>query len=132
MTFGEKVSTARKNAGLKQTELAAMIHVSDRTIQNYENDKRRPRTQSAYQELASALNVDVNYLLTDDDAFVLEAKEKYGYVGGAQASQLLVNAGALFAGGELSEEDKAKVFNAFQEIYFDAKQKNKEKYGKVD
>lgn len=132
MTFGEKVSSARKKVGLTQTELASMIKVSDRTIQNYENDKRRPRTMQGFRDLAAALKVDVNYLLTDDEAFVMEAKSKYGFEGGSQAAQLLVNAGALFAGGELSEEDMTKVHNALEEIFWDAKRKNKEKYGKKD
>jgi hypothetical protein len=34
----------------------------------------------------------------------------------------------LFAGGELSEDDKDALFESLTEIYFDAKKKAKEKF----
>jgi len=36
----------------------------------------------------------------------------------------------VFAGGELAEEDMAEFTMAVQEAFFDAKHKNKAKYGK--
>ena len=131
MNFGEKVANARKKKNLTQAELASAIGVSQRTIQNYENNVR-PRMLQTYYDLAEVLGIDVNYLLTADESFVLEAKEQFGYTGAAQAENLIANAGALFAGGDISEEEKEKVFAALQEVYFEAKYRNKEKYGKRD
>lgn len=45
------------------------------------------------------LNVDVNYLLTENEEFITEATEKYGSRGAAQAQEILEQAKALFAGG---------------------------------
>ena len=68
MTFGEKVKAERTKLGLNQDELAEKIGVTRRVICSYENDKSRPRGTERYKKLAEALNVNVNYLLSEDDA----------------------------------------------------------------
>ena len=73
MTFGEKVKKARKEPGLTQTELGDKIGVSRRTITSYEADVFPPRTRDTYFKLAEVLGVDVNYLLTEDEEFVVQA-----------------------------------------------------------
>lgn len=42
MAFKERLREKRKEAGLTQAELAKMISVTDRTIQNYELGTRIP------------------------------------------------------------------------------------------
>ena len=37
-----------------------------------------PRTRDAYKKIADFFGVDVNYLLTEDEDFVVQASEKYG------------------------------------------------------
>ena len=81
MTFGEKVKQARTELGLTQVQLGKILGVSQRTITAYETDTFPPRTRDAYCRLADALHVNVNYLLTQEDAFVLGAGERYGYRG---------------------------------------------------
>ena len=76
-------------------------------------------------KVAYALGVDVNELVTDSEHFIIEAKEKYGSRGKVAAEELIKNANALFAGGEISEEDKQNVMEALQEAYWRAKIKNK-------
>ena len=66
MTFGEKVKAERTKLGLNQDELAEKIGVTRRVICSYENDKSRPRGTERYKKLAEALNVNVNYLLSED------------------------------------------------------------------
>ena len=56
--------------------------------------------------------------------FLGEAESKYGKSGKAQAKQIIENAQALFAGGELEEEDKEAFFRAITELYFDSKKNN--------
>ena len=99
MKFCEKVKEARTKAGLKQDELAKAIGVSLRTISNYEAGTRYPKKRETYYKMAEVLKVDVNYLLTDDEEFLLNAESKYGSKGARQAKELMAEVTGLFAGG---------------------------------
>ena len=125
MTFGEKIKAERKKLGLTQIELGERIGVTNRVITPYENGKSVPRTREAYKKIADALNVNVNYLLSDDDAFVMEAKEQFGYRGKKGAEKLLAEVTGLFAGGEMAEEDMDELMLGIQEAYVEAKKRNK-------
>ena len=70
----------------------------------------------------------MNYLLTEDEAFVLDASREYGARGMKQAQQLIDGMSGLFAGGTLSEQDKDAVMKALQDIYWESKARNAEKY----
>lgn len=127
MTFGEKVKKARKELGLTQTELGEMIGVSRRAVTSYETDAALPRTKDTYYKLAEALKVDVNYLLTEGDVFVLEAGEKYGARGRRDAKALVEELTGLFYNGEMIEEDLDELMLAIQKAYVIAKE-NTRKY----
>ncbi len=128
MTFGEKIKQERLKRGMDQKHFAALIGVSFRTVQNYETKNVLPRTRDAYRKIAAALGVNVNYLLSDDEEFLLTAKEQFGARGKRDAEQLMQDAGALFAGGELAEEDMDAMMLALQQMYIDAKTRNRAKY----
>ena len=95
MKFCEKVKEARTKAGL------------------------------TYYKMAEVLKVDVNYLLTDDEEFLLNAESKYGSKGARQAKKLMAEVTGLFAGGELADEDLDEMMKGIQEAYWIAKEKNK-------
>ena len=117
MTFGEKVKAERTKLGMSQDELAAKIGVTRRIIGSYENDKSRPRGMERYKKLAESLNVNVNYLLSEDDAFIADVEDKYGRRGARQAQELLAEVTGLFAGGEMADEDMREMVDAIQEAY---------------
>lgn len=125
MNFGEKVRSERKKLNLTQKELAERIGVSNRVITSYETGKSFPRTREAYRKIADVFGVNVNYLLSEDEAFVLEARENYGYRGERGAKKLLEEVTGLFSGGEMAEEDMDELMLAIQEAYVDAKRRNK-------
>ena len=125
MTFGEKVRAERKKNGMSQDDLAAAVGVSRRSVTSWETDKAFPRTRQMYAKLAETLGVPVNYILSDDDAFILEAEEQFGYRGKKGAEQLTREITGLFAGGELAEEDMDALMFAVQQAYVEAKIKNK-------
>lgn len=125
MTFGEKVKAERTKLGLNQDELAEKIGVTRRIIGSYENDKSRPRGMERYKKLAESLNVNVNYLLSEDDAFIADVEDKYGRRGARQAQELLAEVTGLFAGGEMADEDMREMVDAIQEAYLIAKKNNK-------
>ncbi len=128
MKFGEKVKKSRTGAGLSQEDLAKKIGVSLRTITNYEVQNRYPKKREVYAKLAEVLGVDINYLMTEDEDFVVDASAKYGARGAKQAEQLISEVHSLFAGGELSEADKDGVMKALQQAYWECKEENVQKY----
>ncbi len=67
ITFGERLKLLRNKKGLKQTELAKILEVSERTIRYYEFNEREPDL-SSLKILADFFEVSIDYLLgrTDD------------------------------------------------------------------
>lgn len=125
MTFGEKIKNLRKTKNLNQTQLANAIGVSLRTIRGWEIEGRYPKQHELYQKLADILGCDVSYLMTEDVSFVTEATEQYGSRGAKQAQQILEQAAAMFAGGELSDDDKTAFMDEIQMLYLDSKKRAK-------
>ena len=122
MEFTEKLQKLRKDKGFTQAELAEKVGVSSRSIQNYELGARYPK-RAILNKLCEVLDTKLEYLVSSSD-FIGIVRAEDGSRGVASAQQLLDCAGALFAGGELSDEDKDKVMLALQNIYWKAKNKN--------
>ena len=59
------------------------------------------------------------------EAFITEASEQFGNRGAKQAQQILEQAAAMFAGGELSDEDKTAFMDEIQSLYLDSKRRAK-------
>ena len=104
MTFGEKFKAEREKRKLTQQEVADALGINRRMITRYENGISFPRTKDAYRKIAEYFKVDVNYLLTEDEEFVVQASEQYGSRGMKQAKDLIEGMSGLFAGGTLSEQ----------------------------
>ena len=56
-----------------------------------------------------------------DDQFYADVRKKYGSRGVAQAKKIKEQTSALFAGGELSEEDQAAFIKEMEALFLDAK-----------
>lgn len=138
-SFPEKVKDARTELGLSQTELANRVGVSLRTITGYEKGEKRPRAASMLK-LAKALQVSVKFLSDDacdnpvegieQDGYIEEARSKYGAQGGRDMEALLADNTALFAGGELSQEQKDAFFQAVMTAYVTSKEEARKKFGR--
>ncbi len=128
MSFGKKLRRLREQQGLTQTQLAQELGTSLKTVSNYEVKDVRPRRMETYQKISDFFGVDINYLLTEEDSFVMLAGDKYGAQGARDARELVSSVTGLFAGGELPEEDKDAIFEALQQAYWESKLENK-KYG---
>lgn len=128
MTFAEKFKEERVKKELTQQQVADSLGITRKMITLYEKGTSLPRTREAYKKIADLFGVDVNYLLTEDEDFVVQATEKYGARGKKQAQDLVDGISGLFAGGTLSEQDKDAVMKALQDIYWDSKARNVEKY----
>jgi transcriptional regulator with XRE-family HTH domain len=124
MTLGSKVKLLRSERNMTQPDLATELGVTVRTVAYYENDERQPK-KDIIMKLCELFGISTDYLLSDNDVFLIEAKEKYGYRGKKKAESFINDTALLFAGGELSEDDQDKVFKAITEIYWLSKEKNK-------
>ena len=125
MTFGEKVKTLRTTKKMSQAQLAQELGVALRTVSGWENQNRYPKKRELYQNLADILGCDISYLMSEEESFITEASEQYGSRGAKQAQQILEQAAAMFAGGELSDEDKTAFMNEIQMLNLDSKRRAK-------
>lgn len=125
MTFGKRIRELRTQRGLTQPQLAAQLGMSLRTVKNYELGTSLPRTRETYQKLADFFHVNINYLLAEDESFVLDAKAVYGSRGKQQAHALVAEVNGLFTCGEIAEEDMDEMMKAIQDAYWIAKEKNR-------
>lgn len=128
MTFAEKIKNERTKLHMTQADFAKHIGVSYRMLQNYESGKNRPRTREVYQKIADALGLNVNYLLTENEEFVLNIGAEYGSRSKKGAERVLADVNALFSGGEMADEDLDVFMQAVQQAYWEVKKINKEKY----
>ena len=134
MGFGVKIRKLREGKGWTQQELGDMIGMSTRTICAYENENIRPRKRETYNQLSELFDVNVNYLLTDEESFIFQAHNDFGKVGMQEATELINGVIGLFAGGDLTLEDKKAVLDTIEEAYYDAKHREterKKKEGKI-
>lgn len=125
MLFGDRIKELRNLADISQQELANRTGLSLRSIQNYESNQRYPKDVAILNKLCAALGTTIEELMKEEDQFILEAASKFGSRGKNDAEKLIEEVGGLFAGGELNEEDKDKVFRAITEMYWKAKDNNK-------
>ena len=125
MKFGDKVRLARIKAKLTQQEFANKIGVSLRTVTNYEAGTCYPRKREIYRKISDVLDVDINYLLTEDEEFIINAGDKYGKKGASQAAEIINQTRAMFAGGELSEDDARAFIDEIQILYLESKERAK-------
>ncbi len=132
MKFGEKIRKLRTEQKYTLADAAAACGISTRAYIAYEQQGTYPRKREIYEKLAALFRVNVNYLLTEDEEFVMQAADQYGSRGKRQAEQLVAELTGLFAGGELSESDRDAVMIALQKAYFDCKADNQKYSRKTD
>lgn len=139
MSFADKVKDARAARNLTQPQLSELIGVSVRSIVAYEKGEKIPRPGTMLK-LAKALGVSITFLSNDTctdpmkdiekDGYIEEARELYGAQGARDVDSLLEANRALFAGGELSQDQKDAYFQALMEAYVMSKEEARVKFGK--
>lgn len=130
MTIGDKILYLRQKLDMKQKELADKVGITEATLSRYENGKRNPRGDIA-AKLAKALGVTTDYLLNEnfndvshDKSSTPTKKEQKDH------NTFMEDAKALFMNGDVAEEDLEKIYRDISELYWEAKEINKKKYGK--
>ena len=138
-SFAEKVKEARILAGFSQPALAEKIGVSARSVQAYEKGEKKPR-QAMLAKLARALGVSVKYLTDDEctdpvadiekDTYIEDARARYGAGGARDVERLLQENMALFAGGDIPQDQKDEFFQAIMNAYVVSKNAAQIKFGR--
>ena len=140
-SFSEKVADARNELGLTQTQLGNAVGVSLRSILDYEKGRKKPRP-GTMRRLAKALGVSVKFLSDEDcldpvadiekDGYIEGARDRYGTEERRSAEQILAANTALFAGGDLSQEQKDAFFEAIMKAYIACKEEARARFGQKD
>ncbi len=127
--FGKKVKERRYELGLSQAALAEMCGLSGRSVYGYEAGEKIPR-RSTVLRIAEALQVSDGYLTDDSvegpydevkEKYIARAGQLYGRRGEDDIRALLQDNIALFAGGELSQNEKDAFFEAVMRAYITCK-----------
>ena len=135
--FCDRLLQLRRARKLTQKDVAAACGITRQTYSGYESGERYPKKKEMYQVLADFFEVDVAYLYTDREMFLDAAHEQYGSRGMAQARELVSQLAGMFAGGELSDQDREAVMRSLEKAYWLAKEaklmgKSFEQYAAAD
>ncbi|MCL2019531.1 MAG: helix-turn-helix domain-containing protein [Oscillospiraceae bacterium] len=129
MEFGGRLKDLRLRQNMTQSEFGETLGVTSRAIIYYETGQRIPKDMNFYKKVSERFGVPLESLIDEREEFVANAYAEGGIREKRKAEALVAEAGALFAGGVLTEEDKDAVFHALQEAYWFAKSENR-KYAK--
>ena len=128
MSFADNLKKLRLKNQLTQKETAEQLGITCRTLQNYESGYCMPRTGSMARKIAKLFGVPISELFAPEDFYLINAVEKGGIKAERELRVLLSELTALYAGGKLSEKDKSLVISTLNDIYWDSKEKARQKY----
>lgn len=79
MTTGQLIRTARKNAGMTQSELAQRLNIPFQSVSQWERDLRNPKYDTL-KKIANALCIEVEQLFTDRELEISESSDIDGWL----------------------------------------------------
>ena len=120
--FGERLKALRLSRGMTQEELSNELGIVRKTLSDYENGRRYPKSTDMIAKICSFFEVTSDFLIGQEDRAVQTAQQKYN-ADSAAAQRMINEATALFTGGELSDEDKELVFRAISEVFWETRSK---------
>ena len=136
-TMGQKIKERRNALGMTQAQLADLLGVTPRNISRYETDMTVP-PRKGLQTVAKVLGVSTEYLSNPEiedvnygkaeEPYIEAVASKYGAQGARDMQTLLRDNVALFAGGDIPQEDKDKFFEAVRAAYVATKRDASERF----
>lgn len=135
MDISEKIKFYRKERGLTQKELGIRINKSSQVISNWERGYTTSINQDDILNLSNAFGVPIDKLV-DKDASLFESSPKASPSTSPHSkrdmndlAKFLNKTEVLFDGDtyRLDEEDRQKLRNALEFVFWDAKRQNKRK-----
>ncbi|MBQ9066928.1 MAG: helix-turn-helix transcriptional regulator [Clostridia bacterium] len=117
--FSTRLKNLRTLEGMTQQQLASRVGVSTRTIQNYENGASIPRSKGTVDRIAGCFGVPAAELFEPEDCFRASRKEEHAHrKAEANARLLLSDLSALFASGNLTEEEQKRILKTVNGLYW--------------
>ena len=102
----------------------AVVQVIDQDA-HLERCRRESRIAAGIRLSCRRMDDDLFQEEVDKEEVLAEAKEKYGSRGKAQAERIYQQTQALFAGGQLSEEDRSAFRDLMIDLFFETKEEAK-------
>lgn len=142
MNVGERIKQLRKQNNLTLRELSQKADISVSFLSDIENGRSKPSLEKL-KYISEALGTTISYLLGETsnlgsfsdirDPYIPEEYAKNHKVKKRdliQYEEFINQAGIFFMNDEVAEEDKEKLFKDISELFWKAKEINKEKYGR--
>ena len=108
MNIGDNIKRIRELRGLKQSELAEILNISDKTVSSWEINRTEPK-MGMIEKICQALNCKKSDIIGDDDPAVLSHKDERDIAKTLEEtlSQLESDQeGLLFSGEALDDETR--------------------------
>ena len=122
--FSDLLKNLRLSRGLTQKELAKILGIDLRTLQNYEMGKNIPRDPKVLTRMSAYFQIPVRQLVQSDDYFHLlrtEAQMELEEKERADLYRIIQELTALFAGGSLSASDLELFAQAVDDLLQEAR-----------
>lgn len=133
MSLGERIKSIRKTRGLTQGQLSDKANISRSYLADVERDRYNPSVDTL-TTLAKALNVSPSMLLNSDSEQNADEittpdwatqKDKRDF-----KKMLEEDSPVLFDGVPIEGEARQRVMDILTGLFWEAKEKNKDTYGK--
>lgn len=123
--FSSKLKELRANKGLSQAELAKRLGVTQQAVGRWERDKNLP-DNDVLKKISAMFDVSLDYLLDNHTTSSTSPHSKRDM---NDLAKFLNKTEVLFDGDtyRLDEEDRQKLRNALEFVFWDAKRQNKRK-----
>ncbi len=73
MNFGQKITLVRKQKNISQAQLGKLAGINGDIVGKYEREEMKPNIETA-KKIADALEVSLDYLVSESDLKVLDKK----------------------------------------------------------
>lgn len=126
MKMNEKIELLLNRRHIRKTDFAESVGITYRAFANYMSGSRSPRPQ-ILSRIAEALDTTPEFLTDEDKELELTAEERFlkrintNGRDTTDAERFLSASRGLFAGNELSDEDKEHLLACLTEIYNDSR-----------
>ena len=127
--MNERISTRRKELGLTLDEVAAFVGVNKGTVSRWESGEIDNMRRDKIAKLAEVLKVSPLFIMGMKDAVPASVSDQHSPRDLNDLARFLNKTEIMFDGDtyRLDEDDRQKLRNALEFVFWDAKQQNKRK-----
>lgn len=108
MNIGDNIKRIRESRGLKQSELAEILNISDKTVSSWEINRTEPK-MGMIEKICQALNCKKTDIIGEDDITVLSHRDERDIAKTLEDTLAQLESdqeGLLFSGEALDDETR--------------------------